>query len=51
VKRLQAGSSEIRNWLVLAGACTDLELKWSSYTPGYRTEALTGTGLGFAAWA
>jgi hypothetical protein len=21
-----------------------------SYTPGYRTPALTGTGLGFATW-
>ena len=50
VKRLQAGSSEIRNWLVLAGACPGLDLTWVSYTPGYRTEALTGTGLGFATW-
>ena len=47
-KRLQAGSSEIRNWLVLAGACPNLDMDWVSYTPGYRTEALTGTGLGFA---
>ncbi len=51
VKRLQAGSSEIRNWLVLAGACEHLDLGWASYTPGYRTEALTGTGLGFAEWS
>ena len=50
VKRLQAGSSEIRNWLVLAGACPDLDLTWISYAPGYRTDALTGTGLGFATW-
>ena len=50
VKRLQAGSSEIRNWLVLAGACPDLDLSWISYAPGYRTDALTGTGLGFATW-
>ncbi len=49
-KRLQAGSSEIRNWLVLAGAATDLTMTWVSYTPGYRTPALTGTGLGFATW-
>ncbi len=48
VKRLQAGSSEIRNWLVLAGACPDFEMDWVAYEPGYRTEALTGTGLGFA---
>ena len=50
VRRLKAGSSEIRNWLVLAGACGDLDLDWISYSPGYRTEALTGTGLAFAAW-
>ncbi len=49
-KRLQAGSSEIRNWLVLAGAAPDFDLEWISYTPGYRTEALTGTGLAFASW-
>jgi len=49
-KRLQAGSSEIRNWLVLAGAAGDLNMTWVSYTPGYRTPALTGTGLGFATW-
>lgn len=48
--RLQAGSSEIRNWLVLAGAARDLDMTWVSYTPGYRTPALTGTGLGFATW-
>ena len=47
-RRLQSGSSEIRNWIVLAGACPDFDLDWVSYTPGYRTEALTGTGLAFA---
>jgi hypothetical protein len=50
VARLKAGSSEIRNWLVLAGLFGDLELDWISYTPGYRTQALTGTGLAFATW-
>jgi Catalytic LigB subunit of aromatic ring-opening dioxygenase len=50
VKRLQSGSSEIRNWIVLAGAAPDFDLDWVSYTPGYRTEALTGTGLAFASW-
>ena len=49
-RRLKAGSSEIRNWLVVAGAAADLELTWVSYTPGYRTPALTGTGLCFARW-
>ena len=50
-RRLKAGSSEIRNWLVVAGAATDLELGWVSYTPAYRTPALTGTGLCFARWS
>jgi 3-O-methylgallate 3,4-dioxygenase len=50
IKRLQAGSSEIRNWIVVAAAARDLNLSWVSYTPAYRTPALTGTGLGFAVW-
>jgi len=50
-RRLKAGSSEIRNWLVVAGAATDLDLTWLSYTPAYRTRALTGTGLCFARWS
>lgn len=50
-RRLKAGSSEIRNWLVVAGAARELELSWVSYTPAYRTPALTGTGLGFARWS
>jgi 3-O-methylgallate 3,4-dioxygenase len=50
-RRLQAGSSEIRNWIVVAGAAADLDLAWLSYTPAYRTPALTGTGLCFARWS
>jgi 3-O-methylgallate 3,4-dioxygenase len=50
VRKLQAGSSEIRNWMVAAAAALDLELTWAAYVPGYRTPALTGTGLGFASW-
>ncbi|SRR5579885_2168610 len=49
-KRLQAGSSEIRSWITVAAAALDLELSWSAYVPGYRTMALSGTGLGFAEW-
>jgi 3-O-methylgallate 3,4-dioxygenase len=49
-RRLQAGSSEIRNWLVAAELARDLDLEWVEYIPGYRTPALTGTGLAFAAW-
>jgi 3-O-methylgallate 3,4-dioxygenase len=50
-KRLQAGSSEIRSWIVTAAAATDLDLVWSDYIPAYRTPALTGTGLAFARWS
>jgi hypothetical protein len=46
--KLQSGSSEIRNWICLAGATGTLDLGWASYVPGYRTPALTGTGLAFA---
>lgn len=49
-RRLQAGSSEIRNWLVVGEMARDLDLEWLEYIPGYRTPALTGTGLAFAAW-
>ena len=50
-KRLQAGSSEIRSWIVTAAAANDLDLNWVEYIPAYRTPALTGTGLGFARWS
>jgi len=48
--KLMSGSSEIRNWICLAGAVSGLDLDWVSYTPGYRTPALTGTGLCFASF-
>jgi 3-O-methylgallate 3,4-dioxygenase len=50
-RQLKAGSSEIRNWIVVASAATHLDLKWISYTPSYRTPAGTGIGLGFASWS
>ena len=49
--KLHAGSSEILNWVGIAGALEDLELNWFEYVPGYRTPAGTGTGLSFATWA
>ena len=48
--KLNSGSSEIRNWICVAGAVEHLSLEWSHYEPGYRTPAGTGTGLGFAFW-
>jgi hypothetical protein len=49
-EKLNSGSSEIRNWIAVAGAVEHLSLEWSLYEPGYRTPAGTGTGLGFAYW-
>jgi hypothetical protein len=48
--KLNGGSSEIRNWICVAGAVEHLDLGWVSYRPGYRAPAGTGTGLCFAAW-
>jgi len=48
--KLHAGSSEILNWVGVAGACEHLDLDWFEYVPGYRTPAGTGTGLSFASW-
>jgi hypothetical protein len=48
--KLHAGSSEILNWVGLAGAVEHLDLDWFEYVPGYRTPAGTGTGLSFATW-
>jgi hypothetical protein len=49
--KLHAGSSEILNWVAVAGAVEHLDLDWFEYVPGYRTPAGTGTGLSFASWA
>jgi len=48
--KLHSGSSEILNWVGVAGACEHLDLDWFEYVPGYRTPAGTGTGLSFANW-
>jgi Catalytic LigB subunit of aromatic ring-opening dioxygenase len=49
-KQLQAGSSEIRNWIVVGALARELDLDQVNYVPGYRSPALTGTGLAFATW-
>jgi len=48
--KLMSGSSEMRNWFCLAGTLGALEMDWVSYVPGYRTPALSGTGLCFASF-
>lgn len=48
--KLQSGSSEIRNWIVAAGAAERLRLTWQDYIPCYRSAAGTGTGVAYAIW-
>jgi len=48
--KLNSGSSEIRNWITVAGACEKLETAWQEYIPCYRSIAGTGCGMGFALW-
>ncbi len=48
---LCSGTSEVKNWLVAAGACRGLDFEVVDYVPAYRTAAGTGTGLCFASWS
>ena len=50
VSQLNSGSSEIRNWIVTAGAAEKLQTAWQEYEPLYRTPAGTGCGMAFACW-
>jgi hypothetical protein len=47
---LVSGTSEIRNWVVAAGATEHLELDVIDYVPTYRSPAGTGCGMAFARW-
>ncbi len=47
---LLSGSSEILNWITVAGASEHLDMVWTEYLPVYRTPAGTGIGLAFAVW-
>jgi hypothetical protein len=48
----QSGTSEIKNWIVTAGimANTGLRMRVVDYVPCYRSEAGTGSAMGFAVW-
>lgn len=50
--RFRAGTSEIKNWIILAGvmAGTGLQMNLVDYVPCYRTEAGNGCAMGFAEW-
>ena len=48
----QSGTSEIKNWITVAGAMAEegLSMKLLDYVPCYRSEAGTGSAMGFAQW-
>ena len=48
---LKSGTSEVRNWITLAGAAQDLTMELLSYVPTYRSPAGTGCGMAFARWS
>ena len=48
---LQAGSSEIRNWITVVAAMNGAGASWHDYAPCYRSPAGTGCGMGFAVWS
>ena len=49
----QAGTSEIKNWIVAAGMMAEagLKMRLIDYVPCYRSEAGTGSAMGFAHWS
>jgi hypothetical protein len=49
-ERLKGGTSEILNWVALAGAVEPLEMTLLDYFPAYRSPAATGCGSAFAYW-
>jgi hypothetical protein len=48
----QAGTSEMKNWITVAGIMADTRLKMQvvDYVPCYRSEAGTGNAMGFVYW-
>ena len=49
-QKLRGGTSEILNWVALAGAMEDRQLEYIEYVTTYRSPAATGCGMGFAYW-
>lgn len=49
---LRSGTSELRNWIVVAGALRDtaLDAELVDYQPCYRAEAGTGCAMAFMTW-
>ncbi|MBM3941636.1 MAG: extradiol ring-cleavage dioxygenase [SAR202 cluster bacterium] len=50
-EKINSGSSEIRNWIVVAGAAEHMKMNVVDYVPCYRSPAGTGCGMGFAKWS
>jgi 3-O-methylgallate 3,4-dioxygenase len=48
----QSGTSEIKNWIAVAGIMAEagLTMNLIDYVPCYRSEAGTGSAMGFAEW-
>lgn len=46
----RSGTSEVLNWIAVAGALRGAEMTVVDYVPGYRSLAGTGTGMGFVLW-
>ena len=49
-EKLRGGTSEILNWVALAGATEPMEMRLVDYVPTYRSPAGTGCGMAFAYW-
>ena len=49
-EKINSGSSEIRNWIVVTGATEHLDMELIDYVPCYRSPAGTGCAMGFANW-
>ncbi len=49
-EKLRGGTSEILNWVALAGAVEPMEMKLVDYVTAYRSPAGTGCGMAFAYW-
>lgn len=47
---LRSGTSEILNWITVAGAAEQLEPDVIDYIPAYRSPAGTGVGMAFTRW-
>jgi hypothetical protein len=50
--RFRGGTSEIKNWIIVAGAMAGdgLQMNLVDYVPCYRNEAGNGAAMGFAEW-